>query len=70
MTGLISSAFSPAFPLQWMKAEETGTPIRIEDPNQFVPLNTDPTEVLQKRNKVSLRKTVNCRVLASSGRDV
>ncbi|XP_056226097.1 adducin 3 (gamma) a isoform X5 [Seriola aureovittata] len=36
----------------WMKAEETGTPIRIEDPNQFVPLNTDPTEVLQKRNKI------------------
>uniref|UniRef100_H3CZ14 Adducin 3 (gamma) a n=1 Tax=Tetraodon nigroviridis TaxID=99883 RepID=H3CZ14_TETNG len=37
---------------QWMKAEETGTPIRIEDPNQFVPLNTDPSEVLQKRNKI------------------
>ncbi|XP_029003288.1 adducin 3 (gamma) a isoform X3 [Betta splendens] len=36
----------------WMKAEETGTPIRIEDPNQFVPLNTDPTEVLQRRNKI------------------
>ncbi|XP_054865584.1 adducin 3 (gamma) a isoform X2 [Amphiprion ocellaris] len=36
----------------WMKAEETGTPIRIEDPNQFVPLNTDPSEVLQKRNKI------------------
>ncbi|XP_040043342.1 adducin 3 (gamma) a isoform X3 [Gasterosteus aculeatus] len=36
----------------WMKAEETGTPIRIEDANQFVPLNTDPTEVLQKRNKI------------------
>ena len=36
-----------------MKAEETGTPIRIEDPNQFVPLNTDPSEVLEKRNKVS-----------------
>lgn len=35
-----------------MKAEETGTPIRIEDPNQFVPLNTDPSEVLLKRNKV------------------
>lgn len=30
-----------------------GTPIRIEDPNQFVPLNTDPTEVLDKRNQVS-----------------
>uniref|UniRef100_A0A8D3D9C5 Adducin 3 n=1 Tax=Scophthalmus maximus TaxID=52904 RepID=A0A8D3D9C5_SCOMX len=36
----------------WMKAEETGTPIRIEDANQFVPLNTDPSEVLQKRNKI------------------
>ncbi|XP_026158426.1 adducin 3 (gamma) a isoform X2 [Mastacembelus armatus] len=36
----------------WMKAEETGTPIRIEDPNQFVPLNTDPNEVLEKRNKI------------------
>ncbi|XP_053186650.1 adducin 3 (gamma) a isoform X1 [Scomber japonicus] len=36
----------------WMKADETGTPIRIEDPNQFVPLNTDPTEVLQKRNQI------------------
>uniref|UniRef100_A0A8C2WJQ1 Adducin 3 (gamma) a n=1 Tax=Cyclopterus lumpus TaxID=8103 RepID=A0A8C2WJQ1_CYCLU len=36
----------------WMKAEETGTPIRIEDPNQFVPLNTDPSEVLKKRNKI------------------
>ncbi|XP_016890854.1 adducin 3 (gamma) a isoform X1 [Cynoglossus semilaevis] len=36
----------------WMKAEDTGTPIRIEDPNQFVPLNTNPTEVLEKRNKI------------------
>lgn len=36
-----------------MKADDPGTPIRIEDPNQFVPLNTDPTEVLEKRNKVS-----------------
>ncbi|XP_012722413.2 adducin 3 (gamma) a isoform X2 [Fundulus heteroclitus] len=36
----------------WMRADETGTPIRIEDPNQFVPLNTDPTEVQQKRNKI------------------
>uniref|UniRef100_A0A3Q3XRX5 Class II aldolase/adducin N-terminal domain-containing protein n=1 Tax=Mola mola TaxID=94237 RepID=A0A3Q3XRX5_MOLML len=38
--------------VSWMKAEETGTPIRIEDPNQFVPLNTDPSEVLEKRNKI------------------
>lgn len=29
-----------------------GTPIKIEDPNQFVPLNTDPTEVQDKRNRV------------------
>lgn len=41
-----------------MKAEDSskvssGTPIKIEDPNQFVPLNTNPTEVLEKRNKVS-----------------
>ncbi|XP_072318478.1 adducin 3 (gamma) a isoform X1 [Eucyclogobius newberryi] len=36
----------------WMKADEMGTPIRIEDPNQFVPLNTDPSEVQEKRNKI------------------
>ncbi|XP_062845871.1 adducin 3 (gamma) a isoform X2 [Trichomycterus rosablanca] len=40
----------------WMKSEDgstsSGTPIRIEDPNQFVPLNTNPSEVLQKRNKI------------------
>ncbi|KAG7492587.1 hypothetical protein MATL_G00016470 [Megalops atlanticus] len=40
----------------WMKSEDasngSGTPIRIEDPNQFVPLNTNPTEVLEKRNKI------------------
>lgn len=30
-----------------------GTPIKIEDPNQFVPLNTDPAEVQDKRNRVS-----------------
>ena len=40
-----------------MKAEDSskvssGTPIKIEDPNQFVPLNTNPNEVLEKRNKV------------------
>lgn len=29
-----------------------GTPIKIEDPNQFVPLNTNPNEVLDKRNRV------------------
>ncbi|XP_013868947.1 adducin 3 (gamma) a isoform X2 [Austrofundulus limnaeus] len=36
----------------WMKADEPGTSIRIEDANQFIPLNTDPSEVLQKRNKI------------------
>uniref|UniRef100_A0A3B3BGQ0 Adducin 3 (gamma) a n=1 Tax=Oryzias melastigma TaxID=30732 RepID=A0A3B3BGQ0_ORYME len=36
----------------WMKVDESGTPIRIEDPNQFVPLNTNPHEVLEKRNKI------------------
>lgn len=43
--------------LQWMKSSQpgnsVGTPIKIEDPNQFVPLNTDPTEVQDKRNRVS-----------------
>lgn len=43
-----------------MKAEDSskvsgGTPIKIEDPNQFVPLNTNPNEVLEKRNKVRPR---------------
>ncbi|XP_063054488.1 adducin 3 (gamma) a isoform X2 [Engraulis encrasicolus] len=41
---------------KWMRSEDnsssSGTPIRIEDPNQFVPLNTNPTEVLEKRNKI------------------
>ncbi|KAK7137263.1 hypothetical protein R3I93_017367 [Phoxinus phoxinus] len=40
----------------WMKSDDggntSGTPIRIEDPNQFVPLNTNPSDVLQKRNKI------------------
>uniref|UniRef100_A0A8B9LH06 Adducin 3 (gamma) b n=1 Tax=Astyanax mexicanus TaxID=7994 RepID=A0A8B9LH06_ASTMX len=36
-----------------------GTPIRIEDPNQFVPLNTDPAEVLQKRNKIREQNRVD-----------
>ncbi|KAJ8264486.1 hypothetical protein GJAV_G00149710 [Gymnothorax javanicus] len=40
----------------WMKSEDasngSGTPIRIEDPNQFVPLNTNPSDVLEKRNKI------------------
>ncbi|XP_044273408.1 beta-adducin [Varanus komodoensis] len=41
----------------WMKADEvekssSGMPIRIENPNQFVPLYTDPQEVLEMRNKI------------------
>ncbi|XP_071245390.1 adducin 3 (gamma) a isoform X1 [Salvelinus alpinus] len=40
----------------WMKSEEggnsSGTPIRIEDANQFVPMNTNPSEVLERRNRI------------------
>ncbi|XP_013911844.1 PREDICTED: beta-adducin isoform X2 [Thamnophis sirtalis] len=41
----------------WMKAEDvekssSGMSIRIENPNQFVPLYTDPQEVLEMRNKI------------------
>ncbi|XP_005158730.2 adducin 3 (gamma) b isoform X1 [Danio rerio] len=47
---------SPRTKTTWLKSEESGsckdTPIKIEDPNQFVPLNTNPTEVLEKRNKI------------------
>ncbi|XP_075791616.1 gamma-adducin isoform X2 [Pelodiscus sinensis] len=48
---------SPRTKITWMKAEDSsktsgGTPIKIEDPNQFVPLNTNPSEVLAKRNKI------------------
>ncbi|TFK09829.1 protein YIPF4 [Platysternon megacephalum] len=48
---------SPRTKITWMKAEESskisgGTPIKIEDPNQFVPLNTNPSDVLEKRNKI------------------
>uniref|UniRef100_A0A8C0T3K2 Adducin 3 n=1 Tax=Canis lupus familiaris TaxID=9615 RepID=A0A8C0T3K2_CANLF len=47
---------SPRTKITWMRAEDSskvssGTPIKIEDPNQFVPLNTNPNEVLEKRNK-------------------
>lgn len=43
--------------VQWMKADEvekssSGMPIRIENPNQFVPLYTNPQEVMDMRNKV------------------
>uniref|UniRef100_A0A671MX96 Gamma-adducin-like n=1 Tax=Sinocyclocheilus anshuiensis TaxID=1608454 RepID=A0A671MX96_9TELE len=51
----INGTCSPRTKTMWMKSEESGsckdTPIRIEDPNQFVPLNTNPSEVLEKRNK-------------------
>uniref|UniRef100_A0A671M5X3 Gamma-adducin-like n=1 Tax=Sinocyclocheilus anshuiensis TaxID=1608454 RepID=A0A671M5X3_9TELE len=51
----INGACSPRTKTMWMKSEESGNckdnPIRIEDPNQFVPLNTNPNEVLEKRNK-------------------
>ncbi|XP_036191937.1 gamma-adducin isoform X3 [Myotis myotis] len=48
---------SPRTKITWMKAEDSskfssGTPIKIEDPNQFVPLNTNPNDVLEKRNKI------------------
>ncbi|XP_048474557.1 beta-adducin-like isoform X2 [Rhincodon typus] len=41
----------------WLKADEvskssSGTPIKIKTPNQFVPLFTDPREVLETRNKI------------------
>ncbi|XP_069773826.1 beta-adducin isoform X2 [Narcine bancroftii] len=41
----------------WLKADEvkklsSGTPIKIETSNQFVPLFTDPREVLETRNKI------------------
>ncbi|XP_072213346.1 LOW QUALITY PROTEIN: beta-adducin [Excalfactoria chinensis] len=43
--------------MTWLKADEvekgsSGTAIRIENPNQFVPLYTDPQEVLEMRNKI------------------
>lgn len=44
--------------LQWLKAEEMtlagSTAIKIENPNQFVPLFTNPQEVIETRNKVNL----------------
>uniref|UniRef100_A0A674CU17 Adducin 3 (gamma) b n=1 Tax=Salmo trutta TaxID=8032 RepID=A0A674CU17_SALTR len=50
----LSGECSPRTKTMWMKSEETsngtGTSIKIEDPNQFVPLNTNPTDVLEKRN--------------------
>ncbi|KAG8430839.1 hypothetical protein GDO86_019911 [Hymenochirus boettgeri] len=48
---------SPRTKITWMKAQDhnktsSGFPIKIEDPNQFVPLNTNPTDVLEKRNAI------------------
>ncbi|XP_067857369.1 beta-adducin isoform X1 [Heptranchias perlo] len=48
---------SPRAKTTWMKADDvtksgSGTPIKIEMPNQFVPLFTDPREVLETRNKI------------------
>ncbi|XP_075931858.1 gamma-adducin-like isoform X3 [Anarhichas minor] len=51
-----SGDVSPRTKTMWMKSSEPGnnigTPIKIEDPNQFVPLNTNPTEVLDKSNRI------------------
>ncbi|KAL0964467.1 hypothetical protein UPYG_G00324240 [Umbra pygmaea] len=58
-----SGECSPRTKTVWMKSEETsngtGTPIKIEDPNQFVPLNTNPTDVLEKRNRIRQQNTVD-----------
>ncbi|XP_063818715.1 gamma-adducin isoform X2 [Pseudophryne corroboree] len=53
----LNGEMSPRTKITWMKTDEfnkssSGYPIKIEDPNQFVPLNTNPTDVLQKRNKI------------------
>ncbi|XP_027024703.1 beta-adducin isoform X4 [Tachysurus fulvidraco] len=41
---------------QWLRSDEVtqsgGTAIKIENPNQFVPLFTNPQEVLETRNKI------------------
>ncbi|XP_052009278.1 adducin 3 (gamma) b [Xyrauchen texanus] len=59
----INGTCSPYSKTVWMKSEESGsckdTPIRIEDPNQFVPLNTNPSEVLEKRNKIREQNRVD-----------
>lgn len=45
-----------------MKTEEitqaSGTAIKIENPNQFVPLFTNPKEVLETRNKVHIKHRI------------
>uniref|UniRef100_A0A674CU38 Adducin 3 (gamma) b n=1 Tax=Salmo trutta TaxID=8032 RepID=A0A674CU38_SALTR len=59
----LSGECSPRTKTMWMKSEETsngtGTSIKIEDPNQFVPLNTNPTDVLEKRNWIRQQNTVD-----------
>nr|XP_046207852.1 gamma-adducin-like [Oncorhynchus gorbuscha]XP_046207853.1 gamma-adducin-like [Oncorhynchus gorbuscha]XP_046207855.1 gamma-adducin-like [Oncorhynchus gorbuscha] len=59
----LSGECSPRTKTMWMKSEETsngtGTSIKIEDPNQFVPLNTNPTDVLEKRNRIRQQNTVD-----------
>ncbi|XP_067311770.1 adducin 3 (gamma) b [Pseudorasbora parva] len=59
----INGTCSPRTKTTWMKSEESGsckgTPIRIEDPNQFVPLNTNPSDVLEKRNKIREQNRVD-----------
>uniref|UniRef100_A0A3B3D6Z6 Adducin 3 (gamma) b n=1 Tax=Oryzias melastigma TaxID=30732 RepID=A0A3B3D6Z6_ORYME len=51
-----SGDVSPRTKTMWMKSSQPGNnagmPIKIEDPNQFVPLNTNPNEVLDKRNRI------------------
>lgn len=59
---------------QWLKTEEVtqagSTSMKMENPNQFVPLFTNPREVIETRNKVGLydqhchhTSGVSCRVL-------
>ncbi|KAM3611026.1 uncharacterized protein V6R79_012663 [Siganus canaliculatus] len=47
---------SPGHRTTWLKAEEVtqagSTAIKIENPNQFVPLFTNPQEVIETRNKI------------------
>ncbi|XP_073322812.1 beta-adducin isoform X1 [Pagrus major] len=47
---------SPGHRTTWLKAEELtqagSTAIKIENPNQFVPLFTNPQEVIETRNKI------------------
>lgn len=53
---VISHIIYVGFARQWLKTEEMtqagSTAIKIENPNQFVPLFTNPQEVIETRNKV------------------